>query len=220
MAKINLNHEQNLFLKQIRHSSLSQSFYFTGGTALAYYYLQHRLSEDLDFFSKQEFEPLEITTYLKSLKDVLAYKSFDFQSSFNRNIYQLRFGQGRFLKVEFTYFPFEQIELPRNDNCLLVDSLTDIAANKLFTIAQKPRGRDYYDLYAIQLHQPIDFKQLRLQAKAKFDWHIDPLQLGTQFNRVAEFMDDPILTKRLPRQAVINFFSNLAKSFKDEFLLV
>jgi predicted nucleotidyltransferase component of viral defense system len=31
-------------------------FYLTGGTALAAYYLRHRLSEDLDFFAEKEFE--------------------------------------------------------------------------------------------------------------------------------------------------------------------
>ena len=29
---------------------VANSFYFTGGTVLAEYYLHHRLSEDLDFF--------------------------------------------------------------------------------------------------------------------------------------------------------------------------
>ena len=34
---------------------ICDNFYLTGGTALAEFYLHHRLSEDLDFFSENEF---------------------------------------------------------------------------------------------------------------------------------------------------------------------
>ena len=32
----------------------ANNFYLTGGTALAAFYLQHRLSEDLDIFTREE----------------------------------------------------------------------------------------------------------------------------------------------------------------------
>lgn len=195
-----------------------QLFYFTGGTALAHYYLQHRLSEDLDFFSESEFDPQETTTLIKQFKTSLRYRDYDFQNSFNRNIYHLRFPKNVVLKIEFTYYPFEQIEKPMMKEGILVDSLTDIAANKLFTIAQKPRGRDYYDLYSIYRNKSLDLHKLRIQAKTKFDWHIDPLQLGTQFNRVDEFLDDPILTKEINTKDMIIFFKTIAKDFQSDIL--
>ncbi len=34
---------------------ITDNFYLSGGTALAEFYLLHRLSEDLDFFSPNEF---------------------------------------------------------------------------------------------------------------------------------------------------------------------
>ena len=42
---------QKQALKAIGESPLVDNFYLTGGTALSAFYLQHRLSEDLDFFS-------------------------------------------------------------------------------------------------------------------------------------------------------------------------
>ena len=42
---------QKQLLKAIGDSPLADSFYLTGGTALAAFYLQHGFSEDLDFFS-------------------------------------------------------------------------------------------------------------------------------------------------------------------------
>jgi len=56
MAEI-LTKQQKLALKLLAKTDISANFYFSGGTALAYYYLEHRKSEDLDFFSEVEFDP-------------------------------------------------------------------------------------------------------------------------------------------------------------------
>ena len=45
--------------------NICQSFYLTGGTALAEFYLQHRFSEDLDFFSENEVDSQTIFSFLK-----------------------------------------------------------------------------------------------------------------------------------------------------------
>lgn len=53
----------------------SRGFYLTGGTALSEFYLQHRYSDDLDFFTRKD-EPLQddfqaFTEQIKSLGFVL-----------------------------------------------------------------------------------------------------------------------------------------------------
>ena len=46
--------EQKLIFDQIKNNQyLTDNFYFTGGTALSYFYLNHRYSEDMDFFSEK-----------------------------------------------------------------------------------------------------------------------------------------------------------------------
>lgn len=102
--------QQQLVLELIANTDLSKHFYFGGGTALSHYYLQHRYSENLDFFSKEEFDPQSITVSLKRLKPRLGFDSYDYQSSFNRNLDFLRFKDGYVLKIEFTYYPFQQVE--------------------------------------------------------------------------------------------------------------
>ena len=48
---------QNQVLNQIKKSPfLKNNFYFTGGTVLSEFYLQHRYSNDLDFFSENKFD--------------------------------------------------------------------------------------------------------------------------------------------------------------------
>ncbi len=213
-----LTKKQKLTLKLIAQTNLAKEFYFSGGTALAYYYLQHRKSEDLDFFNQNEFDSQVIFVSLKSFQKQLEYKSIDFQQSFNRNLFFLRFADGYALKLEFTFYPFIQVEQPMLKDGLLIDSALDIAVNKLFTISQKPRGRDYFDLYFLVKKYHFDLKNLRMLAKQKFDWHVDPLQLATRFYEVDEHLDDPIILRQLKKNELTNFFKLQAQSMKAEII--
>ncbi|MBU4466621.1 nucleotidyl transferase AbiEii/AbiGii toxin family protein [Candidatus Parcubacteria bacterium] len=189
--------EQEKFLDFVSAApALREHFYFTGGTALSKFYLRHRFSEDLDFFSEKEFDVKDITPFLFKAKQALCFRKIDYQQSFNRNIFHLLFSGKRILKVEFTYFPFPQIEKPMEKQGLSVDSLKDIAVNKVFTINQNPRGRDFFDLYWILKKGDWSVLELLRQARIKFDWHIDPIQCGSQFLKSGLLLDDPILIKK------------------------
>ncbi len=213
-----LTKQQILALKLLSKTDLAKKFYFSGGTALSYYYLHHRKSEDLDFFSQEEFNPQSIFTTLKSLKKSLRFISIDFQNSFNRNLFFLRFSNKYILKLEFTYYPFTRIKKLKNKSGLMIDSAIDIAVNKLFTIAQKPRGRDYFDLYYLVKKYQYKMEDLRMMAKKKFDWHIDPLQLASRFNEVDKHLDDPILLKKMNKNELTVFFRTEAKKMKQEII--
>ena len=206
--------QQEKFLKFIANQEfLIKNFYFTGGTALSKFYLRHRFSEDLDFFSQKEYSPEKISPFIYKAKKNLGFKKFDYQQSFNRNIFHLIFSSKKFLKLEFTYFPFPQIKKPKKKGGVFVDSLIDIAVNKVFTIAQKPRGRDFFDLYFIfSKNKNLNIFNLLKKARIKFDWHIDWLQFGSQLLKVKEFKDDPIVRIRsFKHQQIINFFLDLSK---------
>ena len=211
-----LTDQQKLALKLIAKTDLSKHFYFSGGTALSHYYLQHRYSEDLDFFSQQEVDPQSVTISLKGLQKKLRFDSYDYQNSFNRNLYFIRFANDSVLKLEFTHYPFQPVEQPKKIDGLLVDSVIDIATNKLFTIAQKPRGRDYFDLYAIIKKYGFTIEDLRMKAKLKFDWHIDPLQLASRLFEINTHLDDPIIDVSLDRKAMRDFFQAEAEKMKGE----
>jgi predicted nucleotidyltransferase component of viral defense system len=217
MASI-LTSQQTNALNLIATTELSKQFYFSGGTALAHYYLQHRLSEDLGFFNVDEFDPQAITVILKSLQKQLGFVSFDYQNSFNRNLFFIKFKDSSILKLEFTYYPFAQVEPPQSKDGLLVDSVIDIATNKLFTISQKPRGRDFFYLFCIIQKYNYSVKKLRMLAKQKFDWDVDLLQLASRFYEVEKHLDDPILVKNVDENEIIQFFQQKATSFKKQIM--
>ena len=131
-----------------KNRTLRERFYLTGGTPLAAFYLHHRYSEDLDFFSEQEIDLVGLNVFMQELRGKFDIQKIDFQQSFNRNLFFLHLKSG-VLKTEFTYFPFPRIEIGATQFDLPVDSLFDIAVNKLFTIYQRTQARDYMDLYCI-----------------------------------------------------------------------
>jgi len=183
-----LTSRQVSFLEKVgQNRSLAENFYLTGGTALAAFYLAHRYSEDLDFFSEKEFDALPIDIFLK-------------------------------LKTEFTFFPFPRLEQGPAKFGLSVDSLLDIAVNKLFTIYQRSQARDYIDLYCICKERRLRLDGLIKKAKLKFDWHIDPLQLGTQFTKAGEAKDFPRLIKKINHKDWQKFFVNEAKKLRNQIL--
>src|SRR3990167_8737051 len=169
---------------------LTDTFYLSGGTALAEYYLRHRYSEDLDFFSPDEFPIEGVTTVLKKIGKRAGITGTRSEQSFNRNLFFLEVGNET-IKTEFTYYPFERIDTTKKEGALAIDSLLDIAVNKLFTIYQKPRARDFIDLYCIMQQQDWTIGDLSLKTQIKFDTHVDPLQLGSQFVRADELKDYP-----------------------------
>lgn len=220
MIKSLLTKEQRIFLDFFKNEpSLNKFFFFSGGTCLSEFYLHHRFSEDLDFFSEKEFRLFDINVCLKSAQNKLGFKKLDYQQSFNRNIFHLIFSSTKSLKVEFTYFPFERIEKIKQDNGLIIDSLKDIAVNKIFTISQQPRGRDFYDIFFIIKKTKYKMAELLKLARIKFDWHIDYLQFGTNLLEVSKLKDDPILINaNVSFKQIEKFFQNEAYKFKSQIL--
>lgn len=193
------------------NESICANFYLTGGTALAEFYLHHRLSEDLDFFSEREFDPQSISVVLKKIQAEAGITSIEYQRSFNRNLFFLHIGT-EIIKTEFTYFPFSRLDETRKIGNLSVDSLIDIATNKLFTIYQNPRSRDFIDLYMILGENPaITIPILMGNARIKFDNHIDRIQLGAQYMKAKELKDYPRMTEKIKESEWQEFFIGEAR---------
>ncbi|MEK7132564.1 MAG: nucleotidyl transferase AbiEii/AbiGii toxin family protein [Patescibacteria group bacterium] len=217
MTSILSDNQRRLLTLLSGEDSICKTFYLSGGTALAEFYLRHRLSEDLDFFSEEEFEPEGVSAVLKKIRDAAGIISVRYEQSFNRNLFFLELEKDE-IKTEFTYFPFPRIEQKKKMGNLCIDSLIDIAVNKIFTIYQKPRSRDFIDLYCILKREPWTISDLVKKAKIKFDYHIDPLQLGAQFVRAEALKDYPSMLISLDKSAWQDFFLEEAKRLSSEIL--
>ncbi|MDP2909896.1 MAG: nucleotidyl transferase AbiEii/AbiGii toxin family protein [bacterium] len=198
---------------------ICDNFYFTGGTVLAEFYLQHRISEDLDFFSEKEFELQAISVFFEKVKKEAKIKKVEYQQSFNRNLFFLELADGDKIKTEFTYFPFERIDKKNKIGNLHVDSLLDIAVNKIFTIYQKPRSRDFIDLYFIlERNKNLVLDELVKETQIKFDNYIDPIQLGSQYMKAKGLKDFPKMLVEIKENTWQDFFISEAKKLSGRII--
>ncbi len=210
MEKVSLfTPEQNIILNQVaKDSYLRSNFYFTGGTALSYLYLHHRNSEDLDFFTTIKLDPAEI---LAKITNWAQQYDFKFESQMKEVVYIffLTFNNGIKLKVDFGYYPVQRVEKGMQYKQLEVDSLFDIAINKLVTIQQRTTVKDFVDLYF--LLEQFTIWDLMYGAEAKFHMKIDLFMLaGDLLYKPEEFSSLPKMIKPLTLEELRAFFRETA----------
>jgi len=191
------------------------SFYLTGGTALAGYYLHHRVSEDLDFFSFEEFELAAVEAVAKRIKEELGAEEMRFFRRFDRRQFFYRRGDQEF-KVEFTHYPFKQLEPPHVYDRLRVDSKFDMAVNKLMTICERFDPKDFVDLYFLLHEYPLE--RMREGVREKFGMKLDPLVVGSELAQVRGIHALPKMTVELTVQELKDFFTDQAKTLRFEVL--
>ena len=212
-----LTDEQIGFLDLVsKEKYLCNRFYFTGGTPLAVFYLQHRFSEDLDLFSEKEIYLPSIRAFIGKIESKLHIKKVDYNNFLGLHSFQLYFSEKNKLKIDFNYYPFSRIEKGTKYKNIAVDSILDIAVNKVHTIAMKPRARDFIDIYFIIKEKKFDLRDLLMKAKAKFDWHIDSLQLGSRLLQARNASDYPRMLKPIDHNEWKKFFVNEARKLKKD----
>ena len=218
MGKTILTSRQLDFLELAQSNAyIAKNYYLTGGTALAAFYYSHRLSEDIDLFSeKQEIESNVVEAFLKKIGPKLNIIKLKGTQTLGLVSFKLIYNDGKELKVDLNYYPFPRIEIGTKYKNLGIDSIYDIAANKIHTIFMKPRLRDYIDIYFILSKEKYNFNDLIINSKAKFDWDIDKLNLAAQFLRVKDFEEILKMRKPFKRKEMENFFLNEAKKLKKE----
>lgn len=172
---------QERFLHALQKSELSKYFYWTGGTLLASHYLRHRLSEDLDFFSDQLFFDEYMAAQLLELKKATGAKKMLETKRLNRRQFLLKYSR-QWLKVEFAYFPFPTLEKHRHLRgfTIAVDSLRDLAANKLHACFERNEPKDIFDLYCIIQKKKYRFLKLFSWVEKKFGVSFDPVTTITK----------------------------------------
>ena len=141
-------------LKELMNLPALNAFSLVGGTALALRY-GHRSSVDLDLFFHEKFNPLQIIEALE----------VQFQKRFVYKQQHTQFGIFCFIddiKVDIVHFPHLLIaEIVTEDNIRMYNS-ADIAAMKIQAILGRAQKKDFWDLYEMLQHYPL---------QQMMDWH-------------------------------------------------
>lgn len=197
-----------IFDEFTKNSSLTKNFYFTGGTALSAIYLHHRESEDLDFFSLNEFNTDIVERFIDSVSKKLEVKPHLIQRERTR-IYRLMKKGSMIIKVDFAYYPYKRIRRGVSIEGVVVDSLRDIATNKLHTITRRTEVKDFVDLYF--LLKEFSLWDLLYGVEHKFGMELDLVWLASDFLKVNKFQFLPKMRVPLKLEELKNFYKDLAK---------
>ena len=190
-------------------------FYLTGGTALSGYYLRHRVSDDLDFFSYDDFDSMFLHGVAESLKEIMGTKSVRFSKLYDRNQFFYTVNEEE-NKIEFTKYPFKQLQEVNNFNGVRVDSEYDIAVNKLMTIVYRFDPKDFVDLFF--LLQKHDLVKLKEGVRLKFGHWLDPLTIGCSFFKARKIEALPKMIKPLTVEELNDFFNNESKKLSPDII--
>jgi hypothetical protein len=206
--------QREVLLRLLTHPTIEQSFFLTGGTALAVFYLYHRVSNDLDFFTLAPVSLSELDYWIRAqwtracskIKEGPSFLSFLIDET----------------KVEFVLDP-----LSNNDNRataefknrrhLRVDNLRNIVSNKLGAIVSRQEPKDFVDFYFLNKRDPnLDLEATYQDAKRKDAIFDDPPTAAFQLEEGLALIREkptllPEIRKEFDRKKFLDYFVKLAE---------
>lgn len=144
-------------------------FYLAGGTALSLFYFQHRLSVDLDFFTRR-FDYQKVVEVVKYMEAALKKEIEIVGQSLGKKttqmaVYNIRFTARDTLKIDFVEDAINLLKKTKVVDGIRILSLEDIYLRKLYALAgmakvadEAGRGKfvggrveakDFYDVYCL-----------------------------------------------------------------------
>ena len=202
---------QKQVLKAVGKSPLANNFYLTGGTALSAFYLRHRLSEDLDFFTPDPNALRLVQSSLKTIAKKLD-ASLEFRRTFNTFIECFLMAKdGEWLKMDFaqdTPYRLQPTEFNQSFG-VYIDNSVDISCNKLSALFDRADAKDFVDIFFIN-QELMPFNKLLPYARQKHAG-MDDYWLAISLQRVQHIKLLPRMIKPLTITELQTFFLNLAQ---------
>jgi len=210
--------KETLFL--FKKTPLAKNYYLAGGTALAEFYLHHRKSEDLDFFTQDELSLAGLQKFVASIQSHIQLDKIEYRHGFGLYTFFLypKKEVAKY-KIDFGQYHFGPINPLKKFGGLLVEDLYDIAVDKAHTISVRPRLRDFIDLFLIlRSNKNWSLEELLRRGQEKFEITVDPLQLGENLLQVRTLGDMPIMLQDIDMKEVKKYFMAQAGKLRQKIL--
>ncbi|MDP3792951.1 MAG: nucleotidyl transferase AbiEii/AbiGii toxin family protein [bacterium] len=136
MHKETLSENTRIVLEKI--VPIVKPFYLAGGTALALL-LGHRISVDLDFFSKDTFSVSSLVLKLNALGNLKIEDQSE--TTFNGSLDEV--------KISFFYYPYPLLFPTKEYNGVALADERDIGAMKVQAISGRGSKKDFVDLFVL-----------------------------------------------------------------------
>jgi len=178
--------QREIIVELINHDILKEHFFLTGGTALSVFYLHHRKSNDLDFFTVKPTDFAEIDLLLKMIwknSYTKIKESANFLCVLIQNV-----------KIDFVLDP---LSFKEKRDCysfsinkfLFIDTIRNIFSNKFCTIVSRIEPKDFVDFYYLNKKLKIDsLSTLYEDAQRKDAIFDDPPTVAYQIEQGISFL--------------------------------
>ena len=163
--------------------SLDLDFYLTGGTALGRCYLNHRYSDDLDFFvnGHDDFKK-QCNTAIKELKKCWVCDVSATSNTFARIFLQM---EDVNLKLDFVNdVPAHFGQIRASSIFHRIDSWRNILSNKICALSRL-EAKDIIDVVFIAMNYEFDWETVINEAKEKDLW-VDPIEICRIIDQLPE----------------------------------
>ncbi len=192
-------------------SPLTKSFFLTGGTALAAFYFVHRKSKDFDFFSIEDFNSKAIDELISHIaKKTGAAITVKVTTSTYKEIYLKNINEGWIQRIDIVHEQPKRFgKIVTVDN-IKIDSLENIATNKILTLFSRLEPKDYIDFYVVITKSKWKFKQLFEMAKEK-DTGLFEFYFANSISSIEKIETWPEVKIPLDHQKMITYYKDLAR---------
>ncbi len=200
---------QHEFLTRFFAYDVGQRFFLTGGTALAAFYLHHRLSTDVDLFTLEDETLDAAQDTALTMGDEMGWEVDARRLSPHFLRVDLTTAGGESLKGDLVQEPGTQFGEKRWCEGVIVDSLVGIAANKVTAILGRADAKDFVDLYFLLHELGYDLGKLIPMAKQK-DLSLTEFYLAGMLRHIHKVKDLPIMLKPVDLETLVSFYDELA----------
>lgn len=196
--------------KYLSEQKWISEFYLAGGTAVALLF-GHRISNDLDFFTNQEFNPHAIISKLDK------YGKWEELKTAEDTINGIING----VKISFFKIPYPFIRNPYNFGNIKIANEIDLGLMKLLAISDRGTKRDFIDLYILtgKVVSLADFLELFPEKFGKWKYNLPHVIKSLGYFREAENQKKPHMYVDLDWETVKKFFSEQQKLLAGKFLM-
>jgi len=189
------------------------NFYLTGGTALAEFYLGHRLSYDLDLFTVKPDIILPFSRDMERRCHASGFQLNPIRRTHTFAEFNLKMEKEE-SKVELAYdSPFRFKKPSATVYKINVNDYDDLIVDKLLAFFGRAEPRDAVDLFFILKKESLD-KIIKL-AKKK-DPGFDPYWLAVAFEKTSDFPND---INRWPVEMLLDVNGEEIKTLFNKFAL-
>lgn len=205
LHKETVSHTTLGLIKTLQADSMLQGFLLVGGTALSLQ-IGHRISIDIDFFTQDEFDAMELLEHLE--------QTYAFQLQYMHKNTLKGIIDGVF--VDLIRHNYKLIDNPVFDENIKMASRKDIAAMKVNAVTGNgTRVKDFVDIYFLlkeySFSELIDFYSRKYESRN--DFHI--IKSLTYFNDI-NVEDWPNM--HLEKDLTIAIVKNFIVKKRDEYL--